>query len=419
MQVKFVNLDGKKFELQFNEDITVPNIRQKLLKEYNYNTDKCYFCRLGKILTKEKIPKETFSQQNPDIPIVIFNYQNYPDKSFPKVDDAFRLNFSRYDDFFINKKYSNSKISESDLSQIISSSNPLETLLSLGLLPSNMDISPMNLILRSRNRRQDSSNQLNSESDDDDAEAITESPSSPRITTEIRINRNPNITDDGFINYTPDINDDFQNAPRIIRMDTRNGQEINIPMDNLPFLFDGPAEFDNEPIFEDNMEMDLGMMDIIPPEPELFEPEETAMQDQLSQPLMQPNTQEPPPPPEQPPAPVQPPAPERNEQENQENGNQRFWQEVEVNRRPNDDNHLRPNRNGLAAIFANAERRQNEINQQIIEGLNLNITLNENDNQAISRLCQAGYDRATVIQVYEACDRNEESAMNLLVAMGD
>lgn len=42
------------------------------------------------------------------------------------------------------------------------------------------------------------------------------------------------------------------------------------------------------------------------------------------------------------------------------------------------------------------------------------IQITEEENLAIGRLCELGFDRNTVIQVYFACDKNEEMAANLL-----
>ncbi|KAL3235555.1 Rad23p [Nakaseomyces bracarensis] len=42
------------------------------------------------------------------------------------------------------------------------------------------------------------------------------------------------------------------------------------------------------------------------------------------------------------------------------------------------------------------------------------ITLSEDDEQAIARLCELGFERTLVIQVYFACDKNEEIAANML-----
>lgn len=44
----------------------------------------------------------------------------------------------------------------------------------------------------------------------------------------------------------------------------------------------------------------------------------------------------------------------------------------------------------------------------------VSIEISEEDEVAINRLCELGFDRDTVIQVYMACDRNEEVAADLL-----
>ncbi|CCH59058.1 hypothetical protein TBLA_0B02160 [Henningerozyma blattae CBS 6284] len=45
---------------------------------------------------------------------------------------------------------------------------------------------------------------------------------------------------------------------------------------------------------------------------------------------------------------------------------------------------------------------------------NYNISLTEQDEQAIGRLCELGFERSLVVQVYFACDKNEEIAANML-----
>ena len=44
----------------------------------------------------------------------------------------------------------------------------------------------------------------------------------------------------------------------------------------------------------------------------------------------------------------------------------------------------------------------------------IRIQLSEQDNNAINRLCELGFERAIVIQVYLACDKNEEVAADIL-----
>ncbi|CDK30026.1 unnamed protein product [Kuraishia capsulata CBS 1993] len=49
------------------------------------------------------------------------------------------------------------------------------------------------------------------------------------------------------------------------------------------------------------------------------------------------------------------------------------------------------------------------------EGL-VQIQITQDENAAIDRLCELGFDRNLVIQVYFACDKNEEMAANLLLS---
>lgn len=47
-------------------------------------------------------------------------------------------------------------------------------------------------------------------------------------------------------------------------------------------------------------------------------------------------------------------------------------------------------------------------------GEDVNVEVSENDEQAIARLCELGFERALVMQVYFACGKNEEIAANML-----
>ncbi len=48
-------------------------------------------------------------------------------------------------------------------------------------------------------------------------------------------------------------------------------------------------------------------------------------------------------------------------------------------------------------------------------GTSPTVQLSEDEMQAVDRLCELGYDRFAVIQVYLACDKNEPLAANLLM----
>lgn len=48
------------------------------------------------------------------------------------------------------------------------------------------------------------------------------------------------------------------------------------------------------------------------------------------------------------------------------------------------------------------------------QGEEVNVEVSESDEQAIARLCELGFERALVMQVYFACGKNEEIAANML-----
>ena len=102
MNIKLINLQGESFDLTFQEKITLRSIRKKLLKKYNYNTDKYYFCISGHIIENETDFKETFVKKEVEIPIMIFNYKQYPEKSYPRINNTIQFDFSPYSNSFSN-----------------------------------------------------------------------------------------------------------------------------------------------------------------------------------------------------------------------------------------------------------------------------------------------------------------------------
>lgn len=101
MIVKILTHEGNSYKITFNDDITIDKIKQKLLLEYNFNAEQCIFCLDGKTINDELIPKESFALMKPEITIVAINHQMCLEKSYPKVDNAFHFNFSRYSDDFV------------------------------------------------------------------------------------------------------------------------------------------------------------------------------------------------------------------------------------------------------------------------------------------------------------------------------
>lgn len=365
MQVKLLDLKGQTFNLTFEEEsgITVQLIRQKLLKEYSFDSSRCYFSRSGKVLQNEKITKEAFAKSS-DVPIIIFDSRAYPDKSYPKVDDAFQWNFSRYDDCFYNSRSKNfigDDISEDDMPYQI------DRLITQGIIQPNGIFSRILNISRSRNNQ--NSDDIQSESDDEDEQPRT-----------ININ-NINYDEDDIIPLT---NEELTET----YISERNPHLFVVSHDENDFAphnnFENTFEFPERNFMYDTFNIGQTMMQPFLQDSEQF------FQDDL------------------------------NPGQNNLQGGQHQVFQIQHNG-DEDDGELPPpviafRQNRIPFPFDN-DRRHDDLNQQIIEGLGLNIRLTDADNQAISRLVQNGYDRATVIQVYEACDRNEEAAMNLLVSM--
>ena len=71
MLVKLITLEGQTFDLEFDGEVTVSAIRQKLLDKYNINTFQCYFCISGETLSDGTIPNELFSQDSQYNQIII------------------------------------------------------------------------------------------------------------------------------------------------------------------------------------------------------------------------------------------------------------------------------------------------------------------------------------------------------------
>lgn len=363
MLVRLIDLKGQTFNLTFEEDVTVQAISQKLLKEYNFDSSRCYFCRSGKILKNEKISKEALAQGASDIPIIIFDSKTFPDKSFPKVDNAFQWSLSRYDDRFSmsrSKMQNRIDLSEDDFAAQV------EHLLNQGIIPPTGIFSRILNMARLHNNQNTVDIQSGSDDEDEAEPNSNRNSNQPTISGPYGIDDFPPGT--YFVGSNP--NDDFQ-----------------------PFFL--PPEVMDRTFNPPEREFMFNAFN-----PDLEQQEEEQQFEQQNEPI-----------PEQ-----------LDDQPQEQLINQQLLEEQNHNHIDGipipalEDDDEFPG-NGIPFTF-NFGRRQDDLNQQIIEGLNLNITLSQADNQAISRLARAGYDRATVIQVYEACDRNEEAAMNLLVSMG-
>lgn len=429
--IRLIDLKGQTFDIAIDGRISIELIYQKLLNDYNYNTSQCYFCRSGKILDNRCLQKEIFDEKTLDNPIIIFNNLRFPDKSYPKVDNIYNFHFSRYYDNFININTANSQNQDpiDSNTRYQSLHDRLLDLMSqefvgqeeFGSFITNYDQLGNNPDI----------NISDSDSDDDEQTERTEQ---------------TNDTNNHFDSIYTTPNDFLDMQPRYENNDgiyVGNGISFHRPL------------YTTETNFSlNNEETDRLMADIFSMGVTDFHfsryydflentRNEGNQNDQQNTQIDQPNQAQ------------------RNNQADQQNNERNQRRDLadifsigqnglflgdtrndgDQNDRQNTQND-QPNqaqRNNQNEIQNQQENRQNLhppppnqnqiplfnllndqsiLNQQIIESLNLDINLNEVDNQAISRLVQIGYDRATVIQVYCACDRNEEAAMNVLISMG-
>lgn len=373
----------------------------------NITTDRFYFCISGNFLDNEsKISNAILNLNITNEPIVILNSDIFPDKSYPKVSNSFNMDFSRYSDLF-NKENSinpplqhfnriHNDIDETESINYYENSLPYD----------NNDLNlffPTNLI-RSQNNQNNNIFDSDYISDDDEQDFNT----NHRYQNEEFLDTNRRYTAQELLDHVlieefegsePLNESEYQESDLfghfIGRMNrTRESDEIireNNYLDNLiqpntdslqramNIVYDNP-DSENMGIYEFGLLMYQTLTGISETE---------------------------------------------NNQIEQNNHNLNIHNFLNYNLDQNQDNQNMQNipqdrntYNNLANPLVSIERERNNLNQQIIESLNLNINLTEADNQAISRLVEAGYDRATVIQVYEACDKNEDAALNLLVSMG-
>lgn len=406
--VRVIDLKGQTYDLSFDDKITITAIRQKLLKDYNYNTDRCYFCRSKKILDNESISKEIFTSETQNNPIIIFNSLNYPDKSYPKVDNTFNLIFSRYYESYYDQNKNSSIFQRYNISR----DNNGQAILQILDLVERGNISPdeISQFGLPLNPVQSDSRQDIYFSDSDEEE-------------EEEINDNPRPYDI-----------EFPNGNRLIAIDVNNSGDFQ-PISDFIYADQFQPEIDNnyyeENMFDDNYDeppMFNFMDDQDAPQPDVEPNNHRNLMQFFGQligqaaanhidgqmPFIQQfhdveNTEDQ----------DQQQYEDIEEEENQnENQQQQDADQDGQNDRPPPPQMNQDQQNPWERPLFGFARNHADQNRQIIESLNLNINLTEVDNQAIERLVQAGYDRTMVIQVYEACDRNEENALNLLVSMG-
>lgn len=307
-QVRIIDLYGNKFDLLIEGEVTINAIREKLLGEYNFHTDRCYFCRSGKILDNKSISKEIFNSGTLNNPIVVFNTQMFPDKSFPYVDNSFNIDFSRYSQYSTN----------SDL-----------------------------------------------------------------------MHQEDQITDNlqgASFNYENDQNMEYPTPLHIAA--GYFGDEGNLNnMNNLYYGYDDDRYHRNQYVINAISQMeniDFGSIFNFDNPVIRFPSDNEIRQFYMQYEGMNTNMQ-----------------------------NDQVQQTIQYN----DLNLLQPSQQSdQNELVQNDQLRQN-LNRNA-ENLNAQLNLTDADNQAISRLVRAGFEWETVMQAYIACEKNEEDAMNLLIAMG-
>ena len=94
MKIIVQNLTGTNpIEINFEAAPTVAALRVELSENYHINDiQRTLICQSGQILNDSSLLKEG--------EIILFSYSSYPQKSYPKVDNAFKFGIPRYGEYF-------------------------------------------------------------------------------------------------------------------------------------------------------------------------------------------------------------------------------------------------------------------------------------------------------------------------------
>lgn len=390
MNIHVLNLQGAKYDLSFPEkDVTLFSIQKKLFDDYQLNTNSFYFCANSQVLPREAHLSPDFFKGEPQI--IMYDSVTYPDKSYPRVDNAFNFNFSRYSDSFVQTKARagdiNHTIPEALLQQIEESGNDPFLLNVLQLLASrnNADLIMGNQPLSDSNYtseddteiiNEENENNRNDGNEDDlpeeddgsqqrfefniyqDGNEINNAPIGRFLTRIASGNQNENNTDDEENNQTYYSDDDI---PYMFAYQPPNQGEIENDDRNDTF---------NENEEEDGGDGNEEQLPADEPQFQFINEDGTVANADLNQ----------------------------------------LFNLAGMIRNPNIA--ANGNEDGEEPQEGNENRNEN----QRIEGLDVELT--PADQAVIRRLVNAGFDQMTAIQVYIACDRNEEDAFNVLVSMG-
>lgn len=393
MNIHIWDLQGQKYDLTFeSRDVSLSSIQKKLYDDYQVNSNFHYFCANSMILPHDAHLSPDFFQGEPQI--VMYNSSTYQDKSYPRVDNTFNFSSSRYSDSFVQpksiNKYSNASLPE-DILQRLNENNGASLFELLHLLSMNGHI---HQYLGNRNSQSlfDSNDNY-----DDDSEII----SSENFND---YNRTINNEDDEADNYNgeyPEEEDVDESQQQLSFRVNGDWNEISRVLANSLFNADQNGnENENNDDYDDMDVMNNQFAFRYQPQ---FQDEYDNGQNEEDDEIMEESENE-----------------EEEEQGRiddngpQEINNGNFENALNIinninNIYDNDDN---PNENEIEIENQNENYNEN----QRIEGLDVELT--PADQEAIGRLMSAGFDQMTAIQVYIACDRDEEAALNVLVSIG-
>jgi uncharacterized protein YozE (UPF0346 family) len=100
MRLRLLQFDSTELTCEIRDGQSVRDLRSILISEHGDVHSRSLFFHSQTLLPDDFIFKS--SQFQDDDIIVIFNNLAYPEKSFPKVDGAFRFPLTRYDDLWMD-----------------------------------------------------------------------------------------------------------------------------------------------------------------------------------------------------------------------------------------------------------------------------------------------------------------------------
>lgn len=416
LKIQIESLIGDKYDLEINDGSTVGSALIELNKKHHVDTTKCYLCHEMKELeNSSKITNDLISK---DPKFVLYNFAQFPEKSFPRVDDAFGFTSSRYHDYYVREKPSGQNGSQmiylsedgNNIPEFISDGNdgsvheiyiPAQELNDpqiihqLEALIQTNRLSPNGLIqlLSSYGH----ASMLGNSGNDNNYSDSEEEDNGNTVNLPINVGENfdPEINNYNDNNYEEDHEDEIYDndnynengIPYEFNVDPNINGENNIDFDDVEMVFDMMRNQQGNQNFDDGENHNAFFMDndVIGDIPNNEEENE-------------------------------------NDPENgDENGDENNNNPDDPNNEPADDHFNADNNednNGNIDNNDNGEHQNILLNQMAMAGMAVqNVDLNEHDNEVIARITNYGYDPMMVVQVYLACDKDEEATTACLMSM--